>query len=158
MYFYKYFWSLNNARWSLHTNPYNISVLQQRFLLVSLGCLWGPIQTSVIFEPTVVTQHLTYTILPLNDLVTQHLTHVVMFIIAYCIPRWRCKMNSKLDFKGKKQGFDGKKPNWNALWTNMSRFSLVFSSTSMFSVKHFCSQNFSPKFDNLAIAKSVKTD
>ena len=30
-----------------------------------------------IFEPTVVIQHLTYTILPLNDLVTQHLTHVV---------------------------------------------------------------------------------
>ena len=30
------------------------------------------------------------------------------------------KTNSKPDFRGKRQGFDGKKPNWNALWRNMS--------------------------------------
>ena len=33
----------------------------------------------------------------------------------------RCETNSKLDFRGKRQGFDGKKPNWNALWRNISR-------------------------------------
>ena len=31
------------------------------------------------------------------------------------------KTNSKLDFRGKRQGFDGKKPNWNALWRNILR-------------------------------------
>ena len=36
----------------------------------------------------------------------------------------RCKTNSKLDFRGKRQGFDGKKPNWNALWRNISRHML----------------------------------
>ena len=33
----------------------------------------------------------------------------------------RCETNSKLDFRGKRQAFDGKKPNWNALWRNISR-------------------------------------
>ena len=31
--------TLNNNRLNLHTNPYNISVTQQRFSLVSLGYL-----------------------------------------------------------------------------------------------------------------------
>ena len=33
----------------------------------------------------------------------------------------RYKTNSKPDLRGKRQGFDGKKPNWNALWRNISR-------------------------------------
>ena len=33
----------------------------------------------------------------------------------------RCKTNSKLDFRRKRQGYDGKKPTWNALWRNISR-------------------------------------
>ena len=32
----------------------------------------------------------------------------------------RRDMNSKLDFREKRQGFDGKKPNWNTLWRIMS--------------------------------------
>ena len=40
-------------------------------------------------------------------------------LINLGFPRW--KTNSKLDFRGKRQGFDGKKPNWNALWRNISR-------------------------------------
>ena len=32
-----------------------------------------------------------------------------------------CKMNSKLDFREKRQGFNGKKPNWNTLWRTISR-------------------------------------
>ena len=41
IYFYYYFWPLNNDRLDLHTNPDNISVMQQRFSSVSLGYLWS---------------------------------------------------------------------------------------------------------------------
>ena len=34
------FWPLNKDRLNLHTNPYKISVTQQRFSLLSLGYLW----------------------------------------------------------------------------------------------------------------------
>ena len=34
------FWPLNKDRLNLHTNPYIISVTQQRFSLLSLGYLW----------------------------------------------------------------------------------------------------------------------
>ena len=33
----------------------------------------------------------------------------------------RCIKNSKLDSKGKRQGFDDKKPDLNALWRNIGR-------------------------------------
>ena len=32
---------LNNDSLNLHTNPYDISVMQQRFSLVSLGYVWA---------------------------------------------------------------------------------------------------------------------
>ena len=41
MYFYYYFWPLNNDRLNLRTNPHIIYVMQQRFSLVSLGYLWS---------------------------------------------------------------------------------------------------------------------
>ena len=42
------FWTLNNDRLNLHTNSYNISVTQQQFSLVSLGCLWSDVTESLI--------------------------------------------------------------------------------------------------------------
>ena len=41
MYFYYYFLPLDNDRLNLRTNPHNISVMQQRISLESLGCLWS---------------------------------------------------------------------------------------------------------------------
>ena len=41
MYFYYYFLPLNNDRLNLRTIPHNISVMQQRFSLVSFGYLWS---------------------------------------------------------------------------------------------------------------------
>ena len=80
----------------------------------------------------------------------------------------RCETISKLDFRGKRQGFDSKKPNRNALWGNISRdikqtllrsesraencscisifariLKLIAQIASMFTVKYFCSQYFS---------------
>ena len=40
MYLYCYFLHRNNDRFNPRTNPYNISVTQQRLSLVSLGYLW----------------------------------------------------------------------------------------------------------------------
>ena len=52
MYFYYYFWPLNNNRLNLRTNPHNISVMQQRFSARELGvpvvitvCDFGEIPT-----------------------------------------------------------------------------------------------------------------
>ena len=54
MYFYYYFWPLNNDRLNLRTNPHNISVMQQRFSLVSLGYLWSLLYAFPCEIPTVV--------------------------------------------------------------------------------------------------------
>ena len=51
MYFYYYFEPLNNDHLNLHTNSYNISVKQQQFSLVSLGCLWSDVTESLLDKP-----------------------------------------------------------------------------------------------------------
>ena len=47
MYFYYYFEHLDNDHLNLHTNSYNISVKQQQFSPVSLGCLWSEVTESL---------------------------------------------------------------------------------------------------------------
>ena len=49
----------------------------------------------------------------------------------------RCKTNSKLDLRGKRQGFYGKKPNWNALWRNISREITGHTQTRLRSETHW---------------------
>ena len=79
-----------------------------------------------------------------------------------------CEMNSIFDFRGKKQGFNGKKPaKWDALPTNISRdlnklvwcgekwdaqanvlqiiLKRLVQIASKFSEKYFCSKNFLPE-------------
>ena len=51
MYFYYYFEPLDNDHLNLHTNSYNISVKQQQFSLVSLGCLWSDVTESLLDKP-----------------------------------------------------------------------------------------------------------
>ena len=57
-FFFSYFWPLNNDRWNPH-NPYNGSVMQQRFSLVSLGYLWLYLASHVSSKSTPHT-HLVY--------------------------------------------------------------------------------------------------
>ena len=57
MYFYYYFEPLNNDHLNLHTNSYNISVKQQQFSLVSLGCLWSDVTESLIRQTALENYH-----------------------------------------------------------------------------------------------------